>query len=326
MVLVLFLGLTAAPAQTTVLYLRNGDRIAGKINSEDTNRVSVTTSWAKDLSVPAAEIIRREILAPARATNVPPGGALARVPRLGRMTSPKGTNVTAKHWKGEVRLGADYLYGATDQQIYYGRLKLSYERPYAAPTNEFFRNYLDSSVDYGWTKTPATEGSGSTTLISANRMNGSDKTDVDIGKRWYVYDLAGVGYDEVLKIKIQYNVGPGMGYHLLTGTNLVVNLESGFDYEVEYRTDSTSIKDVFGRLAEDVSWKLTKSVKLSEKLEFYPRLDASEYRARAESTLSYALWRNVSLNLSLLDLYDSLPAAGVPSNDLRVHSSVGITF
>jgi Protein of unknown function, DUF481 len=322
--LFLFLGLSAVRAQTTVLYLRNGDRLAGKINSEDTNHVVLTTPWAKDLSVPAAEIVRREILAPKAPTNVPP--ALAVSLRRGGSLSRKGTNVTAKRWKGEVRLGADYLYGASDQQIYYGRFKLGYERPLAASTNQFFRNYFDSSVDYGWTRTLTSGTNPSTTVISANSLNGSDKTDVDIGRKWYVYDLASAGYDQVLKINLQYSVGPGFGYHLMTLTNLAVNLEAGAQYQVQYRSDDSTVKGAFARLAEDVSWKLNKSLKFTEKFEFYPRLDADEYRAQAESTLSYALWRNISLNLSLLDLYDTLPAAGVPNNNLQVHSSVGITF
>src|SRR5208337_2867883 len=168
-------------AQTTVLFLRNGDRLAGKIDSEDTNHVVITTPWAKGLSVPAAEIVRREILAPKFSTNAAPEAVLANLARLGSPIPRRATNAAPKHWKAELRLGADYIYGAEDQQIYYGRFKLSYERPYNRDTNQFFRNYLDSSVDYGWSKTPGSGTNGATSVISANRMNGSDKTDTDIG-------------------------------------------------------------------------------------------------------------------------------------------------
>jgi hypothetical protein len=135
--LILFLGLRAAPAQTTVLHLKNGDRLAGTI----------------------------VMAAPPK----PP----------------------AKHWKGEARLGADFLYGPNDQQIYYGRFKLTYEHPYESNPKQFFRNFWDYSADYGWTENPqATNGNKS--VLSANRMYGSDKTDLDIWKqKWYVYDLAG---------------------------------------------------------------------------------------------------------------------------------------
>ena len=51
-----------------------------------------------------------------------------------------------------------------------------------------------------------------------------------------------------------------------------------------------------------------------------------EYRARLESTLSLALWRSLSLNLPLLDLYDTAPAQGVNRNELQIRSTLGITF
>ena len=47
-------------AETVVLYLKNGDRLAGTIVAEDTNRVVLTTSWIKELRVPVAAIERRE--------------------------------------------------------------------------------------------------------------------------------------------------------------------------------------------------------------------------------------------------------------------------
>jgi len=326
--LFLFLAPHAASAQTTVLHLKNGDRVAGNIVSEDTNHVVITTSWIKELAVPLAQIARREIVPPqAGATN---GVAASNAPvALGRAAATVAAappKPPAKHWKGEARLGADFLYGPNEQQIYYGRFKLTYEHPYEANPKQFFRNFWDFSADYGWTENPQATNANKS-VLSANRMYGSDKTDLDIWKqKWYVYDLAGGGYDEIRKIDAQYEVGPGLGYHLLTQTNFLMNVESGADYQAQYRSDQTTTKDVFFRVAEDVTWRINHSLKLTEKFEIFPRADAPECRARTESTLSYALWHNLSLNLSLLDLYDTLPAAGVPNNDLQIHSSVGVTF
>ncbi len=57
--LLLVLSLGQLHAETIVLHLKNGDRIAGTIISEDTNRVLLTNSWIKELAVPAAQIERR---------------------------------------------------------------------------------------------------------------------------------------------------------------------------------------------------------------------------------------------------------------------------
>ena len=151
--------------------------------------------------------------------------------------------------------------GATEQETYFGRFKLTYEHPYAASPKQFFRNILDYSANYG-----RTEG-----VLSANQMGGSDKTDFDIGKRFFLYNLAGVGYDEVRKIDLRYEIGPGLGYHLLMRSNFVMNVEAGMDYQAQYRSDNTTTKDFFPRLAEDLSWKLNNHLTLTEKLEFSRR-------------------------------------------------------
>ena len=307
----------AVQAQTTVLHLRNGDRIAGTIVSEDTNHVVITTTWTKELSVPVEEIERREIVgfgaSTSKTTNAvsgfPPGAAMA----VTAVPSPPGPK--AKPWKVEVKVGADFLYGATDQQIYYGRGKLTYAHPYTAYPKEFFRNVLDYSVDYG-----RTEG-----VLSANSMDGSDKSDVDISRKFYIYNLLGVGYDEIRKIDLRYEVGPGLGYHLITESNLTMNLETGLDYQAQYRSDGTTTKNFFPRVAENAVWKINHRFTFSEAAEFFPPVQY-EYRARLESNLAYALWQNLSLNLSVLDYYDSHPAEAVPNNDLQIRSSIGITF
>jgi putative salt-induced outer membrane protein YdiY len=315
--LLLILGATCAlQAQNVVLHLKNGDRLAGALVSEDTNRVVISTSWIKDLAVPIAQIASREIIPP-----VPPAPkpAVQPAPTVAAQTTnvptPAVTNSTSvaksktpvvaaapppspkpKRWKGEARVGMNYIQGATDQEIYYARLKLTYERPYVANPKHFFRNIFDYSMDYGQTAG----------VLSANRMDASDKTDFDVGTaKAYVYNLGGVGYDELRKIDLRYEVGPGAGYHLLTLTNLVLNTESGLNYQVENRSDQTRTERFYFRLAEDLTWSPRKQLKFTEKAGF---------------------WMNLSLNLTLLDLYDTQPASGVPNNDLQIRSSLGITF
>jgi len=334
-------------ADTTILHLKNGDRIAGTIVSEDTNRVVISTSWIKDLAVPLNEIARREVVPapppttvviptpkaaptvaeqkPAPATNaVPAKPVVAATP-----PPPKPKPPGPKLWKTEIKLGADFLYAAKDTQNYYGRVKLTYARPYPDNPKQFFRNILDYGIDYGRTED----------VVSADRMDGSDKTDFDIGHRkFYLYNLGGVGYDKVRNIDLHYEVGPGLGYHLLILTNFAMNTEAGINYQVQDRsstvtsgtnrvtTHSTNERFYF-RFAEDFSWKINKTLTASEKFEFFPQVeDFGEYRMRFETTLSYGFWQSLSLNLTVLDLYDTQPAPGVPKNDLQIRSSLGITF
>ena len=44
------------------------------------------------------------------------------------------------------------------------------------------------------------------------------------------------------------------------------------------------------------------------------------------TNLSYSLLANLALNFTVLDLYDTEPAAGVPRNELQFRSSLGVKF
>src|ERR1043166_5272448 len=78
-------SLGAASGQSVVLYLRGGDRITGTIVSESTNRVVLSTKWAKEVVVPAGEILKREA-APAP-TEAKSGGVKPVGPAIGALTN-----------------------------------------------------------------------------------------------------------------------------------------------------------------------------------------------------------------------------------------------
>jgi hypothetical protein len=101
----------------------------------------------------------------------------------------------------------------------------------------------------------------------------------------------------------------------------------GMNYQVQERLDNTETKNFFLRVAEDFTWKLGKKLTMTEKFEFFPNADDfSQYRARFECTLSYGLLQYLTLNLTVLDLYDTQPARNVSKNELQIRSSLGFVF
>jgi hypothetical protein len=296
----------AVSPDTVVLHLKSGDRVSGTIISDEPGYIVVSNRWARQLSIPRDEIIGSDL-------------ALALSPVI-----PGKTNVNAadrllaktSRWKGEAQVGVDLLYGGKGRQTYYGRFKLGYERPYQSDPKQHFRNGIDVAGEYG-----RTDG-----VKSSDRLNGSDKTSFDISRDWYIYNLAGMGYDHILKIDLQYEEGPGLGYHLFQKPTFNMNLESGANYQVQERDDSPDVRDFYYRLAQELTWKINDRLALTDKLEIFPRVDLNEYRARFESTLAYCLWKNIALNLSVMDLYDSAPADDVNHNEFQIRSSLGVKF
>ena len=215
-----------------------------------------------------------------------------------------------KRWSGDVFLGTDLAFGAKDRELYSGRLKLNYVK---AP----LRNNLDYLFTYG-----RTEG-----VLSANRMDGSMKTDYDLNRRVYLYSLEGAGYDEIRKIDWRYEVGPGCGYQLLMLTNFVLRVEGGFQYQVQNFDGNGQDEVFYNRLAQDLKWNLGTLFTFDEKAEYLHQVgDFQVYRLRVEANLRYWLRSNLSLNFTVINLYDTVTAPGVGQNDLQLRSSIGLKF
>lgn len=311
----LSLGALAGPTNV-VLHLKNGDRVTGTWIATESNRIVIATSWLPTLAIPLTEITNREFGLPATTASAPKTNAVAVTPPPKTAPAPVAAKST-KRWRADLRMGADFQNGAKDRSLYFSSFKLTYEQPYKANPKKFFRNIIDYRVDYG-----ETEGNK-----SVNRMSGSMKTDFDLSESWYLYNLGVVGYDEFRKIDLGYEIGPGLGYHLLHLPRFVLDVELGLNYQYQERTTSQIVESLYARAAESLTWKIADRVTWTEKFEFYPNLDSPEdHRMRFESTLSFGLIQNLSLNFSVLDIFDTQPAPNVDQNELLVRSSLGFSF
>lgn len=322
----LFFWLACAPcsyAQPAILHLKNGDRISGVITSETTNRIVLTNLWSKEITIPLSEISRREkplvvtastnittnavaqTKSPAKTNEVSATAAI-----IAAASAPGAKPPEQKHWVTDIQLGVDLGFSEKNRQNYSGHVKLTYGK-------DRLRHILDYDFAYG----------RSEDITSANRMDASSKLDYDLTGRWYVYSLMNGGYDEIRNINYRFEVGPGVGYHLVKRTNYILNLEAGADYQAQQLKDGTRPNLFFYRLAENFAWKITPRLSWDEKFEYLPRVEKpNEYKLRFESNARYALNSNMYLVLTVLDLFESRPASGVTKNDLQVRSSVGIKF
>jgi putative salt-induced outer membrane protein YdiY len=315
-------SLGTSPAREVVLQLRNGDRLTGRLLAQETNAVIVATSWTESLVIPLSAIgglravTGEDLLPPPATTETPPKPAPAKVAAAKPPAKPVA-QAAPKRLRHNVQLGANVTFGDRDSELLYGRIKSTYERPYEEHPSLFFRAFADYSVDYGRTED----------LVSANRMLGSLKIDCDINPRIYAYGAASCGFDEVRRIDFQYEAGPGVGVRVLTRTNLTLSLESGLNYQAQERADDEDVDSLYLRAANNLTWKISPRLTFSEKFEFFlDGDDPEEFRLRLDATLSLKVLENISLNLTVLDIFDTSPAAGVDKNELQIRSSIGITF
>ena len=338
---------TLAQAQPVILHLLNGDRVSGDLVTEDPSRITLTNAILGRFSIPLTAVARRDGVtnlavakssAPVATDPPPPALPPALQSKLNDLQTVHVTgNISAeeyqwqrarllsppkppgpKHWSAELYAGLDLAFSQKDRQLYTGRMKLNYAR---AP----LRNNIDYLFTYGWA-----DG-----VLSANRMDGWMKTDLDLTPRTYLYSLEGAGYDEIRQVNWRYEVGPGVGYHLIKRTNLVVRVEAGFNYQVQNIEEIPLKRPAFDReekrysqrLAQDFRWNIGSQFTFDEKVEYFPELtDLHTYRMRVEANLRYWLKSNLSLNFTVIDTYETQTSTGVGQNDLQLRSSIGVKF
>jgi hypothetical protein len=334
-----FVLLGTCCADDFILYLRNGDRITGTVLAEDDKQLTVTNALVGKVLVPISQIEKREKAPPAVTPSKPPEQAAAKpvqatptkpvesAPAKPPQTAAGKTNAPPaappkpkapppkpkeKRWHFDIQLGANIQYNQRTTELYYGNFKVNY-------AGVQVRHIFEYKVNYG-----RTDGE-----VSADNMNGLVRTEIDItkNKRVYLFNAAGAGYDEIRKIDLTYDDSLGVGYKLITRTNFVLNVDTGFNYQQQYFSNGTS-KEYFSlRLAEKATWKISPKMELSEQFEFFPRsVTLDNYRLRFESNYRYVLNSYLNLNLTVIDQYDTNPAPGVTPNDLQIRSTVGVKF
>jgi putative salt-induced outer membrane protein YdiY len=294
--------------------LRNGDRVTGEIVSETATEVTLRSGALGKVTIPVGEILKREQVVAKTAAPAPSTNVVTVTPPTGVTNAPSATAkapvVKPKHWNSELQFGLNLRYSTRDQQEALIVAKSTY-------SNGRFREILDYNYAYG-----ETEG-----VLSANRMSGSSKTEWDIKPKVYAFGLAGAGYDEIRKIDRSFEVNPGVGYQWIKKPELVFKTEVGLGYQDQFFADGREVNAYSGRLAGIFTWRIWDKLIADGRAEYFPNISAvDEYRLRFESTLRYPLLKNLSLNLIVLDLYDTQAPAKVENNDLQVRSAIGVKF
>jgi hypothetical protein len=319
-------------AETVVFHLRNGDRISGEVLSRKSDSI-VVKSVAGKVRIPLDLFERREEKNPPAGAASPKTTTPAPAPNVAKPTPPRPGNVQTNlaalgenpwyrpgwirplltNWNVNIQLGSDLGFGTTDRQTFYGNAS-------AIHRWDRVRNSANASAAYG-----VLNG-----FASANRLDGSLKTDIDLGSRRkiYAFNLAGAGFDHIRRLDLQFQEGAGFGYKLIEKPRFIMNAELGAQYqEFDFVGIGQDRNLVSVRFGEDLTWELSSKLKIRQTLAFMPNItDFGDFRAQYTLNFSYPLLKRTTLNLNVIDLYDTRPANGVNNNDLTIQTTLGVSF
>jgi len=145
-------------------------------------------------------------------------------------------------------------------------------------------------------------------------------------ERLYDYVRVEAKRDLIADLDYRINIGPGVGYYWIKGTNTTLSTEAGAGYQVEHLGgDYNSFATI--RLAEQFEHKFSDRARLWQKCEWLPQVDELDnYVSNFEIGIETTITRSISIKNILVDSYATQPAPGRYKNDVKFISALSYKF
>jgi len=218
-------------------------------------------------------------------------------------------------WKGSVSFGYNTTAGNSETSLFNIKLRLD---------KEVDKNIYLFEFNNGYGQTQ-----NATTL--------EDETNIDyssavgeykrlLNERWYYGINTDFRRDEIADVKYRVRINPLIGLFLIKEENLSLSFDVSPGYLFE---EVGGIEDDYfaPRLNERLDWQISEKTKIFQSAAVTFSVDDSDnYLVEAEAGVESNFYKNLSLIVSVKDVYDNQPAAGFEKNDLLVLTSLGLNF
>ena len=162
---------------------------------------------------------------------------------------------------------------------------------------------------------------------TSQKVLGEARYNRDITRLYYWNLLGSIEHDKFRDINIRTQTGPGLGVHVVRNDPTFLDLEAGIVYIHTDFDGSDSEDQIHWRFADVFRTEFSETTSFKQLLEWLPQFDDfGEYLLRFESVLSVAMTEAMSLNLRLVDDYDSDPPEELEKNNLALYATLGWTF
>jgi putative salt-induced outer membrane protein len=212
-------------------------------------------------------------------------------------------------WQSSLSLGLSLARGNKDAVQFNGRI----ETRRKSATSEWLLG-LDGS--YG-------EDSG---VKNYELLHGYGQFNHYFNPRFYGFLRLDGLHDGIKDIDYRCTASPGLGYFVLSETNLTLALEAGPSLVWERQGGNENLYSAL-RVAERLEYKMTTTTRVWQGAEFVPELDKPEnFIVNAEIGIETAITKGLNLRVYLQDYYVNEPAASIKNNDLRLISGISYKF
>ena len=283
------------PVYGEEIYLKNGDRLTGKIIKEDKTSLSLQTESMGVVSVERKFVER-----------------LVRQKKAGVELREEGK--TEGTWQRRISLGYNKSSGNTDV----AQLSMS-----------VLVNKKREHVDE-WTLKGDLYYSSSNKQMDAQKWDALVRYAFSLGesKRWYDFYKVEAGHDSFSNIdyRLVPSIGIGYWFYDLPGMKGKAEIAGGVEH-TDYKGGTADSDEAVLVPRFFFEKKLYGASRVSQDILLYPSVDGfTEYRLHSETVLKNPLNEKLSMDLSIIEDYDAEPSQAAKKSDLRIISSLTYSF
>ncbi|MFH1782178.1 MAG: DUF481 domain-containing protein [Candidatus Omnitrophota bacterium] len=295
MVLSIALCFVSQSALADEVYLKNGDKLTGKIMEDSKAQVSIETEALGILTIKKGfveRLVTEESLRQAKLEEAKKKESL---------------------WKKEASLGYSRTTGNTKDS----KLVVAFDATRKTDSNEIT---LKASSTYASSNSKMDTQKWYT--MGRYAFSFSDK-------KWYNFYKLEADHDRFANIDYRLIPSLGIGYWFNDADDFKAMTEIGLGYEyTNFRTGSIEDEDNMVLIPRVfLEKKLWGKSTISENVYIYPSIDNfEEYRLRSETVFTNPIDDKLSLRVTLIDDYDSDPTGGAKKNDVQITSSLVYNF
>ena len=276
------------------LYFANGDKISGKVISEENDFITIANDSLGELRVKKALVSKV-------------------VTEEDKEVIETVIIEESKPWKKELGLGYSQSTGNTrksNASVGFTANKKTDKDETNIKANSFYSSAnkkMDSQKWYG---------------MGRYALNIWDSL------QWFNFYKLEIDHDRFANINYRVLPSVGLGYWFSDTTNWKAMTEAGLGSEyVNYRDDTKNTNEAVVISRSFFDKRLFKESHLSEDFTIYPSLkNSGEYRLHSEAAFTNPVSKQFSLKISLIDDYNSNPAKDKKKNDTQIISSLNYSF
>ena len=275
------------------VYLKNGDKISGKVLKDLEDSVEIESEAIGSVS------IKREFI--------------EKIVSDEEIKKAEIREEKERLWKKEVSIGYNKITGNSESSALNANLFANRK----TDKNEFT---VKASYNYGSTNRK----------MDTQKWYGMLRYAYSFGnfKKWYHFYRLEADHDRFANIDYRIIPSSGLGYWFSDTDDWKAMLECGIGFgHTNYRDNTKSKNEAMLIPRAFFEKSLWGESKISEDITLYPSLeDFGEYRLHSETAFINPINDKLSLKFSLIEDYNSYPAQGTKKNDLSLISSLVYSF